>query len=63
MDDKTGKIKNFVIQSNGIGNYLVCTFEDGSLWKCSLEGKNWELYVPSLEELTKLFYEKTKTGI
>lgn len=50
--------------TNGfLATALHCSMSDGSIWKCTAEGTNWQMVSPSPEHLTKMFHKKQSPSV
>lgn len=41
-------------------HYLLCNMTDGSMYRCKIDGTEWEKITPSLDELTEKFKAEIK---
>ncbi len=53
-------ITKYLLAGNDNETIIQCEMEDGTTWKCDIEGNNWKKVIPSENELTIKFNEANR---
>ena len=54
MENKV-EVREALVQADMNGAYILCYMSDDSIWRCDLNGDNWEKVRMTPEELTIKF--------